>query len=37
MTAKTEQQRPKLSKLGEWIQTHRGGIIVVNDWKAVNR
>jgi len=27
----------RLSKAGIWMRQHPGGIIVVNDWRAVNR
>lgn len=33
----TEQTKPRQSKAGEWPDAHRGGIIIVNDWKAVNK
>ena len=32
-----EQQQPRQSRAGEWLDAHRGGIITVNDWRAVNK
>jgi hypothetical protein len=33
---KKETQK-KLSKAGQWMQKHKGGIGIVTDWKAVNK
>lgn len=33
----TKQPKKQISKLGQWMLNHKGGVIVVKDRKAVNK
>ncbi|MDR0811252.1 MAG: hypothetical protein LBN23_03110 [Paludibacter sp.] len=37
VSAQQAEQPKRLSKVGQWLRDNPGGVMVVNDWRAVNR